>query len=202
MNRIKYFLIMLFMVITLASCSTTYASVQSPYEYDDTYTTASVTFSTVVRYGTPYYIDNVLSYYLYRGIYYYPYRYNDYWYFYPSPYCRPRGYVYHYQPGYRHYMEHGPRGYEFKGPLMRPNRNPKYGRPHDNRPPFNYGTPPSKPSFGNQRRPPMNNRPNFNNNRRPDRRPNGVGSNRSSTRVTQGNIPFNNRSSEHFGGRR
>lgn len=63
MNKIKYFLILLITAITFASCSTTYASAQSPYEYDDTYTTPSVTFSTVVRYGTPYYIDNVLSYY-------------------------------------------------------------------------------------------------------------------------------------------
>ena len=89
MNKIKYFLILLITVITFASCSTTYASSQSPYEYDDTYTTSSVTFSTVVRYGTPYYIDNILSYYLYKGIYYYPYRYNNYWYFYPSHYCKP-----------------------------------------------------------------------------------------------------------------
>ena len=45
MNKIKYFLILLITAITFASCSTTtYASAQSPYEYDDTYTTQSVTF--------------------------------------------------------------------------------------------------------------------------------------------------------------
>lgn len=202
MNKIKYFLILLITIITFASCSTTYASAQSPYEYDDTYTTTSVTFSTVVRYGTPYYIDNVLSYYLYRGIYYYPYRYNNYWYFYPSHYCRPHGYVYHYNPGYRHYMRPGPRNYEFRRPPMRPHRNPNYGRPYDRRPSFNYDKPNHRPSFGNQQRPPMDRRPNFNNPPSNNRRPFGFGSSRSSTRVTQGTFPSNNRGTGHFGGRR
>ena len=201
MNKIKYFLILLITAITFASCSTTYASAQSPYEYDDTYTTPSVTFSTVVRYGTPYYIDNVLSYYLYRGIYYYPYRYNNYWYFYPSHYCRPHGYVYHYRPGYRHYMKPGPRNYEFKHSPLRPHRNPNYGKPHDSRPPFNYGKPNHRPLFGNQQRPPMDRRPNFNS-QPSNRRPSDFGSRRSSTRVTQGHFPSNNRETGHFGGRR
>ena len=201
MNKIKYFLILLITVITFASCSTTYASSQSPYEYDDTYTTTSVTFSTVVRYGTPYYIDNVLSYYLYRGIYYYPYRYNNYWYFYPSHYCRPHGYVYHNRPVHMHYMRPGPRNYEFRRPHMRPHRNPNHGRPYDSRPPFNYGKPHHKPSLGNQHRPPIDQRPNFNS-QPSNRRPSGFGSRRSSTRVTQGHSPSNNRGTGHFGGRR
>lgn len=215
MNKIKYFLILLITIITFASCSTTYASAQSPYEYDDTYTTSSVTFSTVVRYGTPYYIDNVLSYYLYRGIYYYPYRYNNYWYFYPSHYCRPRGFVYHYQPGYRHFMRPAPRGYEFRKPPMRPGRPNDFRNPpmKPNRPPINYGKPTNRPSFGNgqrpnkpnnMQRPPMNNKPNIN--QRPNfgnqnRRPQGFGSDRSSTRVTQGR-PCKFNSGGHFGGRR
>ena len=89
-------------------------------------------------------------------------------------------------------MRPGPRDYEFKRPPMRPHRNPNHGRPHDSRPPFNYGKSNHRPSFGNQQRPPENRRPNFNNHPLNNRRPNGFGSRRSSTRVTQG----------HFGARR
>lgn len=212
MKKIKYFLIMLFAVISFSACSTTFASTQQ-YD-DDTYTTVSTTvdFSTIVTYGTPYYIDNILSYYLYRGIYYYPYRYNNYWYFYPSHYCRPRGFVYHYQPGYRHFMKPGPRGYDFRKPHMRPDnfRNPPM---KPNRPPMNYGKPNNRPSFGNRQLPnkpnnmqrlPINNRhnmnqkPNFGNQQK---RPQGFGSDRSSTRVTQVR-PGNFNAGGHFGGRR
>lgn len=209
MKKIKYFLIMLFAVISFSACSTTFASTQQ-YD-DDTYTTVSTTvdFSTIVMYGTPYYIDNVLSYYIYRGIYYYPYRYNNYWYFYPSPYMRPRGFVYHYQPGYRHFMRPAPRGYEFRRPPMRPGRPNNFGNPpmRPNRPPMNFSRPNNnRPSFGNgqrpnkpnnMQRPPMNQRPNFGNQQR---RPQGFGSDRSSTRVTQGNP--GNFGGGHFGGRR
>lgn len=200
MKKIKYFLIMLFAVISFSACSTTFASTQQ-YD-DDTYTTVSTTvdFSTIVMYGTPYYIDNILSYYLYRGIYYYPYRYNNYWYFYPSPYMRPRGFVYHYQPGYRHFMRPAPRGYEFRKPPMRPGRPNDFRNPpmKPNRPSMNYGKP------NNMQRTPMNNRLNMN--QRPNfgnqqRRPQGFGSDRSSTRVTQGR-PGNFNGSGHFGGRR
>lgn len=210
MKKIKYFLIMLFAVISFSACSTTFASTQQ-YD-DDTYTTVSTTvdFSTVVMYGTPYYINNILSYYLYRGIYYYPYRYNNYWYFYPSPYMRQRGFIYHYQPGYRHFMRPAPRGYEFRKPPMRPSRPNDFRNPpmKPNRPPMNYGRPNNRPSFGNgqrpnkptnMQRPPMNySRPNFGNQQR---RPQGFGSNRSSTRVTQGR-PGNFNGGGHFGGRR
>lgn len=200
MKKIKYFLIMLFAVISFSACSTTFASTQQ-YD-DDTYTTVSTTvdFSTIVMYGTPYYIDNILSYYLYRGIYYYPYRYNNYWYFYPSPYMRPRGFVYHYQSGYRHFMRPAPRGYEFRKPPMRPGRLNDFRNPpmKPNRPPMNYGKP------NNMQRTPMNNRLNMN--QRPNfgnqqRRPQGFGSDRSSTRVTQ-RMPGNFNGGGHFGGRR
>lgn len=33
----------------------------------------------VIRYGTPYYYDNTLAYYIYDGYYFYPYRYNNTW---------------------------------------------------------------------------------------------------------------------------
>ena len=206
MKKIKYFLIMLFAVISFSACTTTFASTQQ-YD-DDTYTTVSTTvdFSTIVMYGTPYYIDNVLSYYLYKGIYYYPYRYNNYWYFYPSHYMRPRGFVYHYQPGYRHFMRPAPRGYEFKRPPLRPDRPNNFGNSQmrPNRPPTNFSRPNNRPSFENRQRPSMNNRnPQFNqrpNNFGNQRRPQGFGSDRSSTRITQGNQGNFNRG--HFGGRR
>ena len=98
-------------------------------------------------------------------------------------------------------MRPGPRDYEFKHSHLRPYRNPNYGRPHDSRPPFNYGKPNHKPSFGNQQRPSENRRPNFNS-QPSNRRPNGFGSRRSSTIVTQGHFPSNNRETGHFGGRR
>lgn len=44
-------------------------------------------------------------------------------------------------------MRPGPRNYEFRRPPMRPHRNPNYGKPHDSRPPFNYGKPNHKPSL-------------------------------------------------------
>lgn len=215
MNKIKYFMIMLITVITFASCSTTFASTQQ-YD-DDTYTTVSTTvdFSTVVMYGTPYYIDNVLSYYLYRGIYYYPYRYNNYWYFYPSHYMRPRGFVYHYNPGYRHYMRPAPRGYEFRRSPMKPSRPNNFGKPDmrqnkpgGSRPSFGNGQRPNnKHNVGNPQRPQSNSRPNFNQCNM-NRRPNVFGSRPSSTRITQGqgrpsgNFNQGSQSRGHFGGRR
>ena len=90
-------------------------------------------------------------------------------------------------------MKPGPRDYEFKRPSMRPHRNPNYGRPYDRHPSFNYGKPNHRPSSGNQQRPPVNRRPDFNNHPSNNRRPSSFDSRRSSTRVTQGHFPSNNR---------
>ena len=40
----------------------------------------NVSFSTVVRLGTPYYHNGRILYYQYQGAYYYPYFYDNYWY--------------------------------------------------------------------------------------------------------------------------
>lgn len=105
----KKILTLLLGLCLFASCAvTTRATVQ---EGDGIYETSSVSYDVVVTYGTPYYIDGVLSYYLYNNIYYYPYLWRDRWYFRPYRYMQPRGFVYrperyhrpHYNLGnYRH----------------------------------------------------------------------------------------------------
>lgn len=57
---IKKFLLILSLVFIFSSCTVT---------TDETLPTVDV----VVRYGTPYYYDNTLTYYRYNGWYYYPY---------------------------------------------------------------------------------------------------------------------------------
>ena len=58
---------------------------------------SDVDFSIVVRYGTPYYYDGSLLYYLYNGWYYYPYVRNNHYYYHrysrplPPPQPRHRG---------------------------------------------------------------------------------------------------------------
>lgn len=64
--------------------------------YDD-----NVDVSVVVRYGTPYYYNGYLLYYMYDRFYYYPYvRNNRYYYYrYSRPLPHPRG-VRHFEPAY------------------------------------------------------------------------------------------------------
>lgn len=57
---IKKILIILSLVFLLSSCTVT---------LDETLPTTEI----IVRYGTPYYYDNTLTYYHYNGWYYYPY---------------------------------------------------------------------------------------------------------------------------------
>jgi len=57
---VKKLFLALSLIFLLSSCAVT---------LDETLPTAEV----VVRYGTPYYYDNVLTYYRYNGWYYYPY---------------------------------------------------------------------------------------------------------------------------------
>ena len=84
-KRIINFLSTLFIcVITLGiftSCETTYAATTS-YEYDDMYYDPDYTsINIILEYGTPYYLNGVLQYYIYRDLYYYPFYYNNYMYF-------------------------------------------------------------------------------------------------------------------------
>ena len=71
MKKIYIFLIGLMMLFSLSSCETyTYATTQ-----DDIYIDAevdvvrsNVSFDVIIRYGTPYYVDGVLLYYIYNNL--------------------------------------------------------------------------------------------------------------------------------------
>ena len=162
-RRIFTILIGLIMLFSLSSCETyTYATTQ-----DDIYVEAevdvvrsNVSFDVIIQYGTPYYRDGVLLYYLYRDIYYYPFYYNNYWYvrayrrpfthFDTRPYFRPHKYDYRFSPG--HY-----RGFDRPDrPTPNYRHNPNIRRP-DNHP---------RPNV--DRRPNVNIRPEVN--RRPENR--------------------------------
>lgn len=196
MKKFYIFLIGLMMMFSLNSCETyTYATTQ-----DDIYVEAevdvvrsNVSFDVIIQYGTPFYRDGVLLYYLYRDIYYYPFYYNNYWYvrayrrpfthFDTRPYFRPHRYDYRFSPG--HY-----RGFD------RPNRPmPHYRHNPNMRRPDNYPRQP-RPDIGN-RRP---NQPRINGNR--PQRPPQIHPN---TRTNQPRIDRNQNNHSrggNFGGRR
>lgn len=90
------------------SCVTAYASTQTDDIYtvttqtDEISVSTNITYSTIIRYGTPFYIDGVISYYTYNNIYYYPYIWNNIWYFRPFRCIQPHGFI------YRPYRYHRP----------------------------------------------------------------------------------------------
>ena len=76
MKKLFIFLIGLMMMFSLNSCDTyTYATTQDDIyvETEVDVVRSNVSFDVIIQYGTPYYRDNVLLYYLYRDIYYYPF---------------------------------------------------------------------------------------------------------------------------------
>ena len=173
-------LIGLMMLLSLNSCDVyTYATTQ-----DDIYVEAqadvvrsNVDFNIVIQYGTPYYYNGSILYYIYKDLYYYPFYYNNYWYVRAyrrpfnhlkyRPYFRPHRYDYRFDPGLH-------RGFD------RPNVNRPNNRFHNRRP----SVIPSKPHLNNGRpnvipnRPRLDNRSNQNNrniNRGANRTPNNFG---------------------------
>ena len=112
-TKLFTFLVALFMMFTITSCDVyTYTTTQ-----DDIYTEtnvdivrSNVSFDIIIKYGSPFYRDGTLLYYLYNDIYYYPYFYNNYWYVRAyrrpfvhlghRPYFRPHHYDYKFSPGY------------------------------------------------------------------------------------------------------
>lgn len=113
MRKFLLLLSVLLSTVCLSSCSvSSYA-----YSTDDCYymKDRDITYNIVVRYGTPFYFNNVLSYYFYDGIYYYPYRYNFVEYLKPFRTVRPHGFVF--VPGRYHIPD-----YRF--------RHHSYNRPH------------------------------------------------------------------------
>lgn len=115
----KRFYLYLFITCTLFlnSCST-----MAQISFDDYgYTTNVVTYTHVVEYGTPYYVNNVLMYYYYNNMYYYPYIWNGHHYFRPYRHVQPRGFVYH--PSHYHRPDRA-----FRGPVEHHSHNYSVGR--------------------------------------------------------------------------
>jgi len=154
-RRIFTILMCLMMLFSLSSCETyTYATTQ-----DDIYVEAevdvvrsNVSFDVIIQYGTPYYRDGVLLYYLYRDIYYYPFYYNNYWYvrayrrpfthFDTRPYFRPHKYDYRFSPGhYRGFDRPDGPTRNYRRPAPEPQRQPNIR--YNDRPGF--GAPDTRP---------------------------------------------------------
>ena len=196
-------LIYLIMLLSFSSCITsadTYPQNDAYIENEIDVIRPNASINTIFRYGTPYYIDGRVSYYIYKNVYYYPYYYGDYWYVrayrYPVNYhnFRPHRYDYRFSPGrYRGFDR--PRYYRYDSKKYnRPNRHPdvmpnrRFGSGRStvtpNKPSFGSGrstVTPNKPSFGSGRSTVTPNKPSF-----------GDGS-RSTSKSTRGG---------HFGGRR
>ena len=160
-TKLLTFLVCLMMLFSLNSCVVSgYATTQ-----DDIYTEtevdvvrSNVSFDVIIQYGTPYYRDGALLYYLYRDIYYYPFYYNNYWYvrayrrpfthFDHRPYFRPHRYDYRFSPGsYRGFYRPNNPNSHYR-PIT-PNRghNARYHRRHGSRPTIKPNNP-YKPNSG------------------------------------------------------
>lgn len=157
MKKLFTFIIGLIMIFSFSSCEVyTHATTQ-----DDIYVEAeadvvrsNVDFNIVIQYGTPYYYEGNLLYYLYDGLYYYPFYYNNYWYV--RAYRHPFAHLHH-RPYFR------PHRYDYR---FRPDRHPGFGHNgHINGRPHHPGVRP-----GNR----PGNRPNGGMNPRPNKRPDNM----------------------------
>ena len=124
------------MMVSLNSCgvygyATTQDDIYVEAEADVVHT--NVDFGIVIRYGTPYYYNGDLLYYLYDGLYYYPFYYDNYWYV--RVYRRPIDHL-----RYRPYFRPNRHDYRFS-----PGRHPGY-----NRPPQRPGSPNRHPGMSPQ----------------------------------------------------
>ena len=163
MKKICLFIIGLMMMFSLSSCETyTYATTQDDIyvEADVDVVRSNVSFDVIIRYGTPYYMDGTILYYLYNDLYYYPFYYNNYWYvrayrrpfthFDRRPYFRPHRYDYRFSPGqYRgfdrndvtHHRPHPNTRHVRPNVNRRPDTPPRQARPDNRRPNINNGRP-------------------------------------------------------------
>lgn len=106
-------------MISLQSCTTTYAAAYEPY--DEEYVISdNADVNIIITYGTPYYYEGQLWYYLYNGLYYYPFYYNGYWYF------RPYATLYSWDWYYYHYHHFTPHYHDYR---FRPHHH-DWNRPH------------------------------------------------------------------------
>jgi len=185
-RKLLTLLIALMMICSLSSCEVySYATTQ-----DDIYVEAqadivqsNVDFNIVIHYGTPYYYNGSILYYLYNNLYYYPFYYDNYWYvrayrhpfnhLHYRPYFRPHRYDYRFRPGY-HKGFGVPNNFRNIKPI---HRGDSYRRPHGSRPDV------------------ISNRPNNNRPNRPNNQ-NGTRTNR------QTNNSVDKPNNRNFGGRR
>lgn len=159
LNILSTICISLMTLGSLSSCETTYASTIT---YDDMYYENDyASIDIILTYGTPYYLDGVLQYYIYRNLYYYPFYYNDIMYF--RSFYRPLPPRHHYVFGRPHRGDVGfghHRGH-------RPPHNGNHGRPgHGNHQPGhgNHGGQ-HQPGHGNHGQHQPGHQPNPQNNR-------------------------------------
>jgi hypothetical protein len=162
--------LMMSLSLSLSSCEVySHATTMDDiyYEAQADMVRSDVDFNIVIRYGTPYYYEGTLLYYLYNGLYYYPFYYDDYWYVRVyrrpfdylgyRPYFRPHRYDYRFEPGHH-------RG--FDRPPVRPHGN-RFGQgSHQPRPHHD-----ARPGNGNRPQPGVRPGNNGNHNPRPDVRP-------------------------------
>lgn len=141
MKTLKLFILAIITSIcfSLTSCSTyTYAQPVAAVEIEPD----EVTYTTVITYGVPYYIDGIVSYYKYRDLFYYPYYWHNHWYVHPYTCIQPRGFVHRPHHGFvpeprwrrpAHFRHnHNPRHYGsdmYYRPHTRPNVKPNGNRP-------------------------------------------------------------------------
>ena len=127
MKKFIYILMCVVSIIFTSCVGYTYATTQDDIyvETEADVVHSHVDFNIVIRYGTPYYYEGSLLYYLYEGLYYYPFYYDNYWYV--RAYRRPFAHLHH-RPYFR------PHRYDYR---FRPNHHPGFGhnghingRPH------------------------------------------------------------------------
>ena len=121
MKKLLFTLILSVVMISIQSCTTTYAAGYD--QYDEEYVISdNADVNIIITYGTPYYYEGKLWYYLYNGLYYYPFHYNGYWYF------RPYGTLYSWDWYHYHYHHFTPNYHDYR---FRPHHN-YWNRPHHN----------------------------------------------------------------------
>lgn len=140
----------LMIIFSFSSCGTAmYTTTQEDIYVEaqtDVVRQSNIDFNIVIRYGTPYYYNRTLLYYLYNNLYYYPFYYNNYWYVrvyrkpfnhvHYRPYFRPNKYDYRFKPGYYRNFDR-PREYRHRPTPSRPSPQPRINNGHRN----NVGVP-------------------------------------------------------------
>lgn len=107
----RYIISIILSLITICSLTSCYAT----YDLnDDMY--SNVDLNMVFMYGTPYYYNGNILYYLYKDVYYYRYFYDGYWYYRPFRHVLPHNYRFG-RPNRGDYRWHRP---------IKPNPRPDY----------------------------------------------------------------------------